>query len=456
MHTSKTGPNEGKAAATPAAAAHAPLTVGDVNDPLEAEAEALADKVTQMTDPQTAQRKCAACEAEDEVQRKPLTSFIQKKEAEGGAAASDAVSEQINSSRGSGDKMAGDTRAFMESRFGADFSSVNIHQGNEAAQLSNELNAQAFTVGTDIYFNSGKYAPQTQEGSHLLAHELTHVLQQGNGVQVQRAPITDPGKSKNAGGQFDPLIGMYTVAAGDTLGTIATRFGTTTAAIQKNNPDIKNINKISVGQKIFLPDLIIPNDPTGMKHNEISLDDYVKRWEAEKGRPITSAERTELERGCVGISGANTGMDPLDNLNNCFKTFEQSLKFARAKNEAIKAAGDSKKKKAVIFSMRFWSGGKPYAPDATGRVDMSDYDSRLSSGDAWRPDDASGSDYINFDFGYYDVDSGMWWHANHAHDPGAAPAHMGDMKAYESSLDYYSKPLLDFDRQIFCVVVKTL
>ena len=83
---------------------------------------------------------------------------------------------------------------------------------------------------------------------------------------------------------------------------------------------------------------------------------------------------------------------------------------------------------------------------------MSDYDSRLSSGDAWRPDDASGSDYINFDFGFYEVDTGMWWHANHKHDPGG----MGPMKAYESSLDYYSKPLLDFDRQIFCVVAKTL
>jgi LysM repeat protein len=455
MFTSKPGFNEGKAAAVPAAAAHSPLTVGDENSPLEAEADALANKVTQAADPQTAQRKCAACAAEEDVQRKPLPSFIQKKEAEGGAPAGDAVSEQINSSRGSGEKMTSSTLGFMENRFGADFSGVRIHQGNDAAQLSDTLNAQAFTVGSDIYFNSGKYAPETSEGKHLLAHELTHVLQQGNGALLQRAPVKDPGTSKSAAGQFDPLVGIYTVAPGDTLNSIATRFGTTAATIQKNNPDIKNINKISVGQKIFLPDLIIPHDPTGMKHKEISLDDYVKRWEAEKGRPITSSEKTELERGCVGISSVNTGKDPLDNLDNCFQTFEQSLKFARAKNEAIKAAGDSKKKKAVIFSMRFWSGGKPYAPDPSGKIDMTDYDSRLASGDAWRPDDAFGSDYINFDFGYYDVDSGMWWHANHAHDPGPLP-HMGDMRAYESSLDYYSKPLLDFDKQIFCVAVKTL
>jgi hypothetical protein len=71
-----------------------------------------------------------------------------------------------------------DMHSFMSSRFGFDFSKVKIHSDNGAAQMNRELNARAFTVGNDIYFNQGEYQPQTAKGRHLLAHELTHTLQQ--------------------------------------------------------------------------------------------------------------------------------------------------------------------------------------------------------------------------------------------------------------------------------------
>jgi len=71
------------------------------------------------------------------------------------------------------------TKSFMESRFREDFSDVKIHTGNYAVQMSQELNAQAFTVGNDIYFNSGEYDVSSNKGKHLLAHELTHTMQQG-------------------------------------------------------------------------------------------------------------------------------------------------------------------------------------------------------------------------------------------------------------------------------------
>ena len=67
----------------------------------------------------------------------------------------------------------------MESRFGADFSGVRIHTGSGAEGLSASVSAQAFTHGNDIYFNSGKFSPGTETGGHLLAHELTHTIQQG-------------------------------------------------------------------------------------------------------------------------------------------------------------------------------------------------------------------------------------------------------------------------------------
>src|SRR6266496_2653476 len=84
----------------------------------------------------------------------------------------------------------GATRAYMEPRFGRDFSAVRVHSTSSAAQSARELNALASTVGPHIVFAPGRFAPQTQEGRHLLAHELTHVIQQeeSNTAVVHRSP----------------------------------------------------------------------------------------------------------------------------------------------------------------------------------------------------------------------------------------------------------------------------
>ena len=89
--------------------------------------------------------------------------------------------QSLASSKGGGSAMPGETRQFMESRFNADFSGVRIHTGSYANNLNRQINAQAFTHGRDIYFNSGKYDPHTASGGLLLAHELTHTIQQGAG-----------------------------------------------------------------------------------------------------------------------------------------------------------------------------------------------------------------------------------------------------------------------------------
>ncbi len=164
------------------------LSIGSTDDPLELEADAIADTVVRMPEQNFIQRKCNECEEEDKLQRKPLISFIQRKESSAGAVASDTVTNQINSSRGSGSSMDGHTLSFMQSRFGTDFSYVKIHTGHESVQMNRELNAKAFTVGNDIYFNEGQYNPNSNEGKHLLAHELTHTVQQSKGVsrKIQR------------------------------------------------------------------------------------------------------------------------------------------------------------------------------------------------------------------------------------------------------------------------------
>lgn len=73
-----------------------------------------------------------------------------------------------------------ETRAFMESRFGHDFSSVRVHTDARAAESARSVNALAYTVGQHLVFARGYFQPQTQSGRHLIAHELTHTIQQGN------------------------------------------------------------------------------------------------------------------------------------------------------------------------------------------------------------------------------------------------------------------------------------
>ncbi len=166
------------------------LAVGAADDPLEREADDMAARVMRMPDTAFIQRKCAHCEEEEKAQRKPLTPFIQKRSDDTGGTADSDVSERINATRGGGQGMPEETRSFMESRMNADFSSVRIHTGDYAASLSQQLNAQAFTVGNDIYFNEGRFSPGSDDGKHLLAHELTHTIQQGGSIsrQIQRTP----------------------------------------------------------------------------------------------------------------------------------------------------------------------------------------------------------------------------------------------------------------------------
>lgn len=97
-----------------------------------------------------------------------------------------AVPRQMESrllhSQGGGQPMPHGLRSMMESGFGQQFSQVRLHADAEAADLSSSIGAKAFTYGNDIFFNHGQYSPYSSSGQHLLAHELTHVLQQGGKV----------------------------------------------------------------------------------------------------------------------------------------------------------------------------------------------------------------------------------------------------------------------------------
>jgi hypothetical protein len=215
----------------------AKLTVNKPGDHYEHEADALADQVVNRPSEKKATQQASsvqrlATSAEDEkqgtndarmaadkeIQEKPEPDAEQIKEeqeenkkiqakAEGNAShASAKVASKIESNTGKGNALPKAVLREMSSSFAADFSKVRIHDNGESAGMAKALHAQAFTHGHDIYFNAGKFDPGSNAGKFLLAHELTHVLQQKGGSMerhIQKEGEQNPATAVQPGGPFD-------------------------------------------------------------------------------------------------------------------------------------------------------------------------------------------------------------------------------------------------------------
>ncbi|HEY79311.1 MAG TPA: DUF4157 domain-containing protein [Dehalococcoidia bacterium] len=161
-------------------AVQAKLTVNAPNDIYEQEADRVADMVTSTVTNQ-AQRQ-----AEEEEEEEPIQAQAVGSEP---AVVAERLERQINTARGGGHPLDGPVQASLEPHFGADFSSVRVHTDSEADALNRSLSARAFTTGTDIFFRKGAYDPASISGQRLIAHELSHVVQQSSG-RVGRSGTT--------------------------------------------------------------------------------------------------------------------------------------------------------------------------------------------------------------------------------------------------------------------------
>jgi outer membrane protein OmpA-like peptidoglycan-associated protein len=174
------------------------LTMSEPGDAHEREADRVADAVMRMpanaeADKSTAasngspvkvQRICADC---DEEQKRTAIPQLQGKEQTANAPLKTPVAANIQNLRGGGSALPAATRAFFEPRFGADFSNVRVHTGTRAEDAATSISARAFTLGHDIAFAKGQYSPESGEGRRLLAHELTHVMQQNRSLALRRS-----------------------------------------------------------------------------------------------------------------------------------------------------------------------------------------------------------------------------------------------------------------------------
>ena len=181
-------------------AVQAKLAVNQPNDVYEQQADQMADQVmnTNNTGSQRffkpsgadLQRKCQHCEEEE----KPVN---RKENSTAGVKGSEELDSYVGSLGSSGQGLAASDRQFFESKFGHDFSGVKIHTGADAAQSAESINAKAYTSGNNIVFNDGQYAPESDSGKRLIAHELTHVVQQSQSAGMVQKD-TDADKAKAA------------------------------------------------------------------------------------------------------------------------------------------------------------------------------------------------------------------------------------------------------------------
>ncbi|QLE45704.1 DUF4157 domain-containing protein (plasmid) [Nostoc sp. C052] len=182
------------------------LTIGEPGDKYEQEADETARQIVQrihQSQGEKVQRESLPLEEEelqmklegriqreslpaeeDELQMKPVVQRV----ADEGMATSPDLETSIQQARGSGQPLADSIKSPMEQAFEADFSRVKVHTDTQADQLNQSIQAKAFTTGQDVFFRQGAYEPGSLGGQELLAHELTHVVQQNGGV-VMRSPL---------------------------------------------------------------------------------------------------------------------------------------------------------------------------------------------------------------------------------------------------------------------------
>lgn len=162
------------------------MAMNQCNDIYKQEASAIPSLNDNKNNRAFVQRKCQHCEDDKKV--------LRRKEVNSEAALTNVPAENyINSLNGKGKSLSHEERSFFEPRLGYDFSDVQLHTDSNANQSAKNINALAYTHGNNIIFGPGKYQPGTTEGKKLMAHELTHVVQQKQNTAIIQRSIDEDG-----------------------------------------------------------------------------------------------------------------------------------------------------------------------------------------------------------------------------------------------------------------------
>ena len=230
------------------------LTLGEPGDKYEQEADTVAAKVVEQIN---------SPKSEQPVQGKVepvVRPTVMRQGGAGGGTVNRDVEQNIQQARGGGQGLAENVREPMEQAFGADFGGVRVHTGGQADVLNRSLNARAFTTGQDIFFKQGEYNPGSRGGQELLAHELTHVVQQG-GV---KANLT----SHEAENKYEQEADTFPLKASFPIQTSASR---TVIMLEPlvQEPEHPILEEPRLGNSLRKPTSFLP--PLTLKNSSVDL-----------------------------------------------------------------------------------------------------------------------------------------------------------------------------------------
>ncbi len=364
----------------------AKLQVGPAYDPYEQEADRVASQV--LSAPEHVSTIQRFAENEEEIQAKPLAATITplmqrasenedelqaKSMPEGRAFLPDAGFEShLAATRGNGSPLPQSMRDFMEPRFGTDFSDVRLHTGSEAIQLNREISAQAFTLGKDIYLGEGKEDTESSAGKQLLAHELTHVVQQAGAVQRIPQPKESLPQSP-ATAILSSAASHHALYAKSNRST--TSFGRLPAiSVIQREPvavaggkfdTIENYYKSTDGDESKGAEIRLrfdPYDSVGDEGDTISLvqtvKDTTRRWDS--GRDVTLTPTTSqlsnrtlrADEPGVGEDDTSTGIDQEVLKGGNIHNIDPRYTEQRMSPDTPLETGTSELKKANVASVR--------------------------------------------------------------------------------------------------------
>ncbi len=316
------------------------LAIGAPDDKYEQEADTIARKVVKQISTSTPPNPNGGGGS---VQRQMFSTpsimrlTVQRWEAvEGGAASSD-LESTISQARSSGKPLGEPIRRQMEGAFGADFSSIRVHTNNTADTLNRSLSARAFTTGNNIFFKQGEYNPSSSSGKELLAHELTHTIQQGSSPTVQRQSNT-------------PLIS----AAHQSLQTstfLVQRKGMVLSAKTRLHKIVDGKDKGTVGANIA-PGTLVEISDNDSDHIQVDGkiewyrnaqgDGYIRATKIFQGITVGNAENPENEVDLLGgfnDSAISVSKDSLDSFSKEMEKKETSTTDVDISSGSLGTAG---------------------------------------------------------------------------------------------------------------------
>jgi Domain of unknown function (DUF4157) len=344
------------------------LAIGASYDPLEQEADRVADQVL------AAPSHPAFSGESMRIQR------YTGQATEGAGSAPASVDRVLASS---GRPLEPTLQQDMEQRFGHDFSRVRVHSGGAAEQSAREVNANAYTVGHDIVFGAAQFSPGTNSGRRLLAHELTHVVQQSVGASMLRAQPKKKAPPKKAKPKVAMICGRPSrKVAGNSITKVNINVGTNTLTIEwkdptKIPPGSAGTHAISPGSGLCCVDC---NDNTVSQTSGSLCTPKGGVWPvsnhtkcALSGHP-TAKNPTYFQRGGIAIHSGNTSSPPQS--HGCART---SLQISELIHDNVI------KDVTLIASSGTWAGSKCYLKEASKalseRKDVCDGNKLKSKGD---------------------------------------------------------------------------